>query len=293
MMRRRVRRRDGDPIGPRRFHVRRDVVGERRRFLSRAVAVERLKLSEIDALDVSADAALAEGQRHPRLKVRDDARGHFRMRRQEEVQTVGVSVHQLFQPFGTLLVLRLHVGGVDVQLHPKVPIHLTFAFGFREAAHGIEIVCLHAIEVVLGLRVHDAEDRVGIGLSVHVRYAPGVAKDGDVLRFLLPPGNLFVIGGAWGRRQAHHKEDEHELFHKSLNLWPRPRGATRADCVIEPRLCRTGIEVETALMRRHTRVAVRTTRCSMRDGKDVLSAGPHSWYGSCDVNGIHADELSA
>ena len=37
-----------------------------------AVGIELLELREIDGLDISADAALGEGQRHPRLEMADD-----------------------------------------------------------------------------------------------------------------------------------------------------------------------------------------------------------------------------
>ena len=54
----------------------------------------------------------------------------------------------------------------------------------------VEIVRLDAIEVVLGLRVDHAEDRVRVGLAVDVRDAPVVAHDRDVLRLALPRGEL-------------------------------------------------------------------------------------------------------
>ena len=61
VMRRRVRRRDGDAVRARRLdvHGRRPRRSALTRF-ARLLAVERLELAEIDALDVAADAALAE-----------------------------------------------------------------------------------------------------------------------------------------------------------------------------------------------------------------------------------------
>jgi hypothetical protein len=64
-----------------------------------------------------------------------------------------------------------------------------FAFCFREAAHGVDVVGLDAVEVVLGLCVYRAEDGIGIGLAVDVRDAPLVADDGGV------PGLSFPARG--------------------------------------------------------------------------------------------------
>src|SRR5438309_1224770 len=72
------------------------------------LVVEGRELGHVDALDVAADAPLAEGERHPRLEPGDDARLHPRMGVEIVVQPVRVCVHQRLQPRGTRGVLRLH-----------------------------------------------------------------------------------------------------------------------------------------------------------------------------------------
>ena len=69
-------------------------------WTSGSFAVERLELLEVDPLDVAADAAFGEGEGHPRLEVLDDARLHFGMLVEVEVQAVGEGVHQRLQPRG-------------------------------------------------------------------------------------------------------------------------------------------------------------------------------------------------
>ena len=44
--------------------------------------------------------------------------------------------------------------GIDEQLHPQILIDLRFAFGLGEAAHGVDVVCFDAIEIVFGLRIY-------------------------------------------------------------------------------------------------------------------------------------------
>src|SRR5204862_1085782 len=72
------------------------------------------------------------------------------------------------------------------KFHPQVLPDLRFALGLGEPAHRVEVVRLDAIEIVLGLRVDCAEDRVGVGLPVDVGDAPVVADDRDGARLLLP-----------------------------------------------------------------------------------------------------------
>ena len=155
-------------------------------------AVEGFELVEIDALDVAADAAFGEAERHPGLEVRDDSRLHVGVFVEVEVQAVGEGVHQSLQPGGACCVLLLQLDGIDEELHAQVLIDFGFAFGFGEAAHRVDVVGLDAIEVVLGLGVDHAEDGVGVGLAVDVRDAPVVADDGDVARLSLPARDLRV-----------------------------------------------------------------------------------------------------
>ena len=200
------------------------------------LSVEGLELVQVHALDVAADAPFAEGQRHPRLEVRDDPRLHLRMRGEVEVQSVGPRVHQRLQPRRALLVLRLHVGGVDEDLHPQILVDRRLPFRFREAPHRVQVVRLDAVEVVFGLRVDHAEHGVGVGLAGDVRDAPVVADDGDVLRLFLPArrvGTGVLLRAERRERQADQGEDE--LLHdraayqrRAARLKTRPTGAPRA-----------------------------------------------------------------
>ena len=79
----------------------------------------------------------------------------------------------------------------------------------------VDVVRLDAIEVVLGLRVHEPEDGVSVGLPVDVRDAPVVASDRDVLRLLLPSGLVGIRGalGGGAREACAGDEEEDELVH--------------------------------------------------------------------------------
>src|SRR6266516_4409101 len=69
--------------------------------------------------------------------------------------------------------------------------------GLTQPAQCVQVVRLDAVEVVLCLRVLHSEHGVRIGFAVHVRDAPVVADDRDVLRLTLPAGDI-----ARGRRGA-------------------------------------------------------------------------------------------
>ena len=155
-------------------------------------AVEGFELGEVDALDVAADAAFSEGERHPRFEVLDDSRLYLGMFVEVEVQAVGEGVHQGFEPRGAGLVLCLQRCGVDEELHAQVLVDLRFAFSLGEAAHRVDVVGFDAVEVVLGLGVLHAEDGVGVGFAVDVGDAPVVADDGDVGRLSFPAFDLGV-----------------------------------------------------------------------------------------------------
>ena len=120
------------------------------------------------------------------------------------VQAVGERVHQRLQPGRACGVLLLQLGGIDEELHAQILIDLGFAFGLGQAAHGVDVVGLDAIEIVFGLGVHHAEDGVGVGLAVDVRDAPVVADDGDVVRLTRPTrgfGTVRLSGKRNGRQQ--------------------------------------------------------------------------------------------
>src|SRR5204863_6127826 len=79
--------------------------------------------------------------------------------------------------------------------------------GFRQPPHRVQVVGLDPIEVVLGLRVDQAEHRVSIGLAVDVGDAPIVPEDGDALRLSLPTGDVLRAGA--GRRRKGDRGQAH------------------------------------------------------------------------------------
>ena len=185
-------------------------------------AVERLELIEVHPLDVAADAALGERERHPRLEVLDHSWGDVGMRRDVVVEPISVRVHQLLEPLGALGVERLERVGIDEELHAQILVDLRFALRLGEPAHRVDVVRFDAIEVVLGLRVLEPEDRVRVGLAVDVGDAPVVAGDRDVLRLAFPRGQL---GGGRLRllrreRRGGGEQDQHAFHDKAcLSLW--------------------------------------------------------------------------
>ncbi len=138
-------------------------------------------------------------------------RFHLGMLVEVEVQPVGERVHELLQPGRAGRVLRLQHGGVDEELHPQILIDSGLAFRLRQAPHRVDVVRLDAIEIVLGLGVLHAEDRVGVGFSVDVRDAPIVADDGDIPRPVSPsarlPGfiRLECESGGCGRKDENER----------------------------------------------------------------------------------------
>ena len=64
------------------------------------VSVERFELVQADPLDVAADAAFAERERHPRLEVGEDFRLHVGVGVEEVVQPVGPRRHQFWSHSG-------------------------------------------------------------------------------------------------------------------------------------------------------------------------------------------------
>ena len=178
-----------------------------RRSIGRGVSVKRRELVEIDAFDVPADAAFAERERHPRLELRDDPGLHVRMLVQVEIQAVGPRVHQPLEPFRARRVPCPHRVGVDEQLHAQVLVDPRLALGFRQPPHRVQVVGLDAIEVVLSLRVDQAEHRVSVGLAVDVGDAPIIPEDGDVLRLSLPTSDVLCAGA--GRRREGDRGQAH------------------------------------------------------------------------------------
>ncbi len=164
----------------------------------RRATVEGGEGVHVHALDVAADAALAEGEGHPRLEALERGGPHLRMGVQEVVEPVGPGVHEGLQEVRALRVERLHLLGVDEELHAQVPEDRGLALGLGEPALGEEEVALDAGEVVLGLGVEQAEDRVGVRRRRHVRDAPVVPDDGHAARPRLPALDLRRIRGRGG-----------------------------------------------------------------------------------------------
>ena len=105
------------------------------------------------------------------------------MRREIAIETCRPGTHELPEPVRALAEVGLQRVAVDEQPLTQILPERAFAFGLSEAAEADEVVGLDAIEVVLGLRVHHAEDRVSIRAAAHVRDAPIVARDGHVMAF--------------------------------------------------------------------------------------------------------------
>src|SRR6267154_2836119 len=84
--------------------------------------------------------------------------------------------------------------------------------------HGVDIVCLYAVEVVFRLRVNHAEGRVGVCFSVNVCDAPIVTDDGDILGLMLPPRRFRVFGALRSDRGPRRRQNENEnkFLHECL-----------------------------------------------------------------------------
>ena len=75
--------------------------------------VESGELLKIGALDVAADAAFGEGERHPGLEAGEDARADLRMGREIVVQAGRPGVHQRAQPGGAAAIIGLELDRID------------------------------------------------------------------------------------------------------------------------------------------------------------------------------------
>ena len=126
------------------------------------------------------------------------------------VQPVRPCVHERLEPGRARRVSPLHLGGVDEEAGAQVAVDRAFALGLRQAADRGQVVRLDAVEVVLGLRVDDAEYGIGVGAAVHVGDAPVVAGDRHGLRLLLPACKVGLRAAGRGRTggERHHDEDE-------------------------------------------------------------------------------------
>jgi hypothetical protein len=189
---------DGKAVRAARFFVAQLArIGQRR-----LLAVELLQGLEIDRFDVAADAAFAEGERHPRLEMRDQLGLDLGMRVQVEVQAIGKGHHQLLEPGRAGRVPGLHGGRRDEHLHAQVAPDFGLAFDFGQAPERIDVIEFDPPEIVLRLRIQQAEDRIGIALAEHVGDAPLVAHDGHAPGALVPARLFGRQAGAPLRRGA-------------------------------------------------------------------------------------------
>ncbi len=113
----------------------------------------------------------------------------------------------------------------DEQALAQIVVHGRLTLALREAAEPDEIVAFDACETVFSLRVQGAEDRIGVGLAVHMGDSPVVAHDFDVPGFA-QPARPFTGAGLDADRGAHQTQrEEREAIH-SLRISIRARRAT-------------------------------------------------------------------
>ena len=142
------------------------------------VAIERRQRRERHAFDVAADAAFGKAQRHPRREVRQHPRMHPRMVGEIVVERVGPRGHQRPEPRRRRGIAGFKPRRIDEQSLAQVGPQRRLAVGLGEAAEAGQIVRLDPREVILGLGVDHAIDRVGVGVAADVGDAPFVAGDG-------------------------------------------------------------------------------------------------------------------
>jgi hypothetical protein len=128
------------------------------------------------------------------------------------VEPVGPAIHQRLQPIGAGGELGLHVFGIDEELHAQVAPDFGFARRFRQSALREEEVVLDAVEIVLSLRVHEAEDCVGVGGTVDVRNPPGISGDRYLFGPALPAGHGRIGHGRIGHGPTGHGRIGHGRF---------------------------------------------------------------------------------
>ena len=92
-------------------------------------AIKMGEVLQVDILDVAADAAFGEGERHPGLEMLQHLRVGLGMRGEIEIQAVGPGGHQRLQPGGALRVTRLQVGWIDIEPGTQILHQGFFALG--------------------------------------------------------------------------------------------------------------------------------------------------------------------
>ena len=141
-----------------------------------------MQLFERYALDVTANAALAETQRHPGLEFRQYPWVDIWMSLQVVVEAVRPCLHQLPEPGRAAGIVRLQYLRVDEQPLPKILPDRLLPLAFSKPPEAGEVVGLHAVEVVFGLRIDHTEHGIGIGLALYVRDTPIIARNRDSIR---------------------------------------------------------------------------------------------------------------
>ena len=123
--------------------------------------------------------------------------------------------------------------------------------GLRTAPERGEEVGLDPREVVLGLRHHHAEDRVGILRPADVRNAPIVADDGDALRLRGPLLLLGRRGGGQREEQRGGREEARDRQHQPRSPAWRGAGASPRSAALSSRTLRNS---DPWLQRGHSRL---------------------------------------
>lgn len=169
-----------------------------------AVKILQFAEGDIGGTD-GADAAIGPEQGVPGLEAGEQGGLHLGVRVQVEVDAIGKGVTELLQPVRGALVIAQGPGGVKDQPVQQVVIEFARSFHFGHASQFFDIVRLHAVEIVLALRIQEPEDRVGIGLAINMGDAAVVADNGDSGGLFFPVTDLLR---GKGLRQQLQGEDQ-------------------------------------------------------------------------------------
>ena len=141
--------------------------------------VEAFQLFQVDPLDVAADAAFGEAERHPRLEPGQHPRLHLRVRGEEVIEAVRPGIHQPAHWRGAAHIVGLQLIVADIEPRSKVLPNGLFAVRLGGAAEIGQIIGFDPWEVVFRLSIDHPEHGLGIGPAMNVGDAPIVADDGD------------------------------------------------------------------------------------------------------------------
>lgn len=93
------------------------------------------------------------------------------------IQSISPGIHQPSHCNGASLVIGLELALADVEPGAKIVPDRFLAVGLGRTAKVCEIIRLDAREIVFGLSIDHSKDGVGVGLSVDMSDAPGIARD--------------------------------------------------------------------------------------------------------------------